>query len=75
MELAAVNKFFDEMIRPAVAMDGGNIDLVEIKDNNIYVRMGGACVGCPSSQITLRLGVETSLREQFPEMGQLITVD
>jgi Fe-S cluster biogenesis protein NfuA len=63
------------MIRPAVAMDGGNIDLVEIKDNNIYVRMGGACVGCPSSQITLRLGVETSLREQFPEMGQLITVD
>lgn len=75
MDTAGVNKLFDDMIRPAIAMDGGHIDLVEVKDNDVYVRLGGACIGCPSSTMTLRMGVENALREAFPEMRSLIAVD
>jgi len=69
-----VEKALDERIRPAIMMDGGNIEVVEVKDNNIYVRLMGACGSCPSSQITLHAGVERVLRERFPEMEALIKV-
>jgi Fe-S cluster biogenesis protein NfuA len=74
LDQRSVNTFFDDMIRPAIAMDGGYIELVEIKGNDVVVRLGGACIGCPSSAMTLRLGVENALREAFPEMGSLIQV-
>ena len=56
-------------IRPAVQSDGGDVELVEITAGNVVrVRLHGACVGCPSSQMTLTMGIERTLRENVPEV-------
>ncbi len=66
---AALNR-----IRPALISDGGNIELVAIEPNgDIRVKMKGACVGCPSSTITLKSLVERTLREEVAGFGELIT--
>lgn len=69
-----VEKALDERIRPAIMMDGGNIEVITVKENKVYVKLMGACGTCPSSQITLQAGVERLLREKFPEMEALISV-
>ena len=58
-----------DLIRPAVQSDGGDIELVEVTPNGVVkIRMHGACVGCPSSDMTLRIGIERTLRERIPEV-------
>ncbi|NLM42115.1 MAG: NifU family protein [Firmicutes bacterium] len=56
-------------IRPAIQADGGNVELVEISpDNVVKVRLTGACVGCPMSQLTLKAGIERILKQEVPEV-------
>lgn len=74
MNKESVDQALDERIRPAIMMDGGNIEVVEVKENKVYVKLMGACGTCPSSQLTLRMGVERILREKFPEMEALISL-
>ena len=74
MNKESVDSALDERIRPAIMMDGGNIEVVEVKENKVYVKLMGACGTCPSSQLTLRMGVERILREKFPEMEALISL-
>ena len=62
-------------IRPAVQMDGGDIQLVDIVDNVVKVRLVGACVGCPSSMMTLKMGIERAIRAQVPEVVSVEAVD
>ena len=58
-----------ERIRPAIQSDGGDMELVEITDAGIVrIRLMGACVGCPSSTITLQMGIERNLKEKVPEV-------
>ncbi|MBN2799361.1 MAG: NifU family protein [Deltaproteobacteria bacterium] len=63
-----------EAVRPALQRDGGDIQLHKVEDNDVYVSLVGACAGCPSATITLRLGVERHLKEVFPSMGRVIQV-
>lgn len=59
-----------ELIRPAIQADGGDIELVEITpDGVVKVRFQGACVGCPSSSMTLKMGIEHNLRQHVPEVS------
>jgi Fe-S cluster biogenesis protein NfuA len=56
-------------IRPAIQMDGGDLELVDVRDDGVVVvRLHGACVGCPSSHITLQAGIERQLRDHVPEV-------
>ena len=55
-----------DLIRPAIEMDGGNVELSEIVDGVVYVHMQGACGSCPSSTMTLKAGIERILLEQVP---------
>ena len=56
-------------IRPAVQSDGGDVELVEItKEGIARIRLHGACVGCPSSSMTLHMGIEKNIREIVPEV-------
>ncbi len=56
-----------DRIRPAVQSDGGDVELVEVTDDGVVrVRLHGACVGCPSSTMTLQMGIERNLRERVP---------
>ena len=63
-------------IRPAVQMDGGDIQLVDVgADGIVKVRLVGACVGCPSSMMTLKMGIERAIRAQVPEVTSVEAVD
>ena len=62
-----VAKVLDAQIRPMLHMDGGDIELLDVRDNKVFVRLTGACGGCPSATMTLRMGVERVLRQEFPE--------
>lgn len=56
-------------IRPAVQSDGGDLELVGVTDEGVVqIRLHGACVGCPSSTMTLQMGVERNVRERVPEV-------
>jgi Fe-S cluster biogenesis protein NfuA len=56
-------------IRPAIQSDGGDLELVEVTAAGVVrIRLHGACVGCPSSSMTLQMGVERSLRDKIPEV-------
>lgn len=69
-----VQKILDEQINPAVASHGGFITLLDVKGKDLYIKMGGGCQGCGSADITLRAGIETSLREQIPDLGEILDV-
>jgi Fe-S cluster biogenesis protein NfuA len=57
-----------DMIRPAVQGDGGDIELVDIIEGIVQVRLAGACVGCMHSMMTLQAGIERMLKEHVPEV-------
>ncbi len=61
--MTQVTKIIDEEIRPSLKKDGGDIELIDIDGPNVYVALRGACVGCPSSQLTLKELVEKRLRD------------
>jgi Fe-S cluster biogenesis protein NfuA len=63
-----------EMIRPALQADGGNIELVDVVDGVVKVRLTGACGSCPMSQMTLKMGVERALKQQVPEVKSVENV-
>lgn len=64
-----------DLIRPAVQADGGDIEFVDVTDEGVVqIRMHGACVGCPSSDMTLRIGIERTLRERIPEVKSVEAV-
>jgi Fe-S cluster biogenesis protein NfuA len=57
-----------DKIRPALQADGGNIELVDIVDGIVKVKLLGACQGCMGAQMTLKMGVEKALKEAIPEV-------
>ena len=63
-----------EKIRVAIRMDGGDVELVDVEGNVVKVRLTGACGSCPFSQMTLQMGIEQTLREQFPELERVEAV-
>jgi Fe-S cluster biogenesis protein NfuA len=68
-----VEKAIDE-IRPFLQADGGNIELIDIQEGVVKVKLVGACGSCPMSQLTLKRGVEARLKAQVPEVKEVIAV-
>lgn len=64
-----------EKIRPAVQSDGGDIELVGVENGVVTVRLFGACDGCPMSPVTLRSGIERILREDVPEVREVVAIE
>ncbi len=63
-------------VRPSLQAHGGDIELVGTDDdNNVKVRLQGACQGCPGAQMTLKMGIEQLLKENIPEVKEVIAVD
>jgi Fe-S cluster biogenesis protein NfuA len=65
-----VETVLDEL-RPYLISDGGNVELVEIDGPVVKLRLNGACGSCPSSTMTLRMGIERRLREKIPEINEI----
>jgi Fe-S cluster biogenesis protein NfuA len=68
IEISAV---IDDRIRPAVESDGGYINFDRFEEGIVYVSLGGACSGCPSSELTLKSGIENTLRYYIPEVTEV----
>jgi Fe-S cluster biogenesis protein NfuA len=64
-------ELLDTRVRPAVAMDGGDILFHSFEDGVVYLEMYGACSGCPSSTMTLKMGIENMLRHYIPEVQRV----
>ncbi len=64
-----------DRIRPAIQADGGDVELIKIRtDNVIEVRLSGACGSCPMATLTLKAGIERVLKEEIPEVKEVIGV-
>jgi len=61
-------------IRPSLLADGGDVELVDVKDGIVSVKLTGACAGCPMSTITLKNGIERLLKEEIPGIKEVAAV-
>lgn len=68
----AIRDLFDREINPAVAQHGGYVELIEVKKNNVYIRMGGGCQGCGAADVTLKQGIERAIRSLIPRVGEIL---
>lgn len=61
-------------IRPSLQADGGDVELMGVKDGTVSVRLTGACGGCPMSTMTLKMGIERILKAKLPEVKEVVSV-
>ena len=61
-------------IRPMLQMDGGDVELVEVEDGIVKVRLTGACGGCPMAAMTLKRGIEAKMKEEIPDLKEVVAV-
>jgi Fe/S biogenesis protein NfuA len=69
---ARVQDLIDTMINPAVASHGGYVELIDVKDDTVYLQMGGGCQGCGAADITLKAGIERLIKEEIPEIKEIL---
>jgi len=69
-----IQYLLDHKINPGVAAHAGFVELIDVKDNNVYVRLGGGCQGCGAADFTLRQGIEAIIRNEVPEIRQVLDV-
>jgi Fe/S biogenesis protein NfuA len=70
--MTKVQELIDSTINPAVAGHGGFVQLVEVKDNKVYLQMGGGCQGCGAADVTLKSGIERLIKEELPEITEVL---
>ncbi|MFP4193705.1 MAG: NifU family protein [Desulfobacterales bacterium] len=63
-----------DKIRPSLQADGGDVELVEVEDGVVKVRLQGSCAGCPMSQMTLKNGIERILKQELPDVKSVESV-
>ncbi len=69
-----IKNIIDNEIRPVVAMDGGDITFERFENGVVYLEMVGACSGCPSSAMTLKMGIENRLQQEIPEVQEVVPI-
>ena len=67
-----VQQLLDREVNPALGMHGGWVELIDVRKNSVYLRLGGGCQGCGAADVTLRQGIERSIRETIPEVGEIL---
>jgi Fe/S biogenesis protein NfuA len=70
--MVKVQELIDNSINPAVAGHGGFVQLLDVKDNKVYLQMGGGCQGCGAADITLKSGIERMIKEEIPEIEEVL---
>jgi Fe-S cluster biogenesis protein NfuA len=69
-----IQNVFDEEINPFVETHGGNVELMGVKNNVVYLRLGGGCQGCGMASVTLRSGIERAIRDALPSIGDIVDI-
>ena len=67
-----IKELLENYVKPAVEMDGGNIEFKSFEAGKVYVTMQGSCSGCPSSSVTLKAGIEGMLKRMIPEVTEVV---
>jgi Fe/S biogenesis protein NfuA len=67
-----IQALIDAQINPGVASHGGFVELLDVKDSRVFVRMGGGCQGCGMASVTLKQGVEVLIKQQFPQIEDVV---
>ena len=73
-EVTVIKRVLDQEIRPAVAQDGGDVVFHKFEAGIVYLFMQGSCAGCPSSTMTLKMGIETRLKEAVPSIIEVVSM-
>jgi Fe-S cluster biogenesis protein NfuA len=68
----AIRDLLDREINPAVAQHGGFVELIEVRKNNVFLRLGGGCQGCGAADVTLKQGIEKAIRSLAPLVGEIL---
>ncbi len=68
----AIRDLLDREINPAVAQHGGYVELIDVRRNNVYLRLGGGCQGCGAADVTLKQGIEKAIRDLAPRVGEIL---
>ena len=63
-----------DKVRPQLMQDGGNVELVDIEDGTVKVKLTGACGCCPMATLTLKMGIEKILKQEIPEIKEVVAV-
>lgn len=67
-----IQQLLDREINPALWMHGGWVELIDVKTNSVFLRLGGGCQGCGAVDVTLKQGIEKSIRELIPQVGEIL---
>jgi Fe-S cluster biogenesis protein NfuA len=68
----AITELLNREINPAVAQHGGYVELIDVKKNNVFIRLGGGCQGCGAADVTLKQGIEKAIRNLVPRVGEIL---
>src|SRR5262245_5169991 len=68
----AIGDLLEREINPAVASHGGYVELIDVRRNNVYLRLGGGCQGCGAADVTLKQGIEKAIRDLVPRVGEIL---
>ncbi|RMG68186.1 MAG: iron-sulfur cluster assembly accessory protein [Calditrichaeota bacterium] len=69
-----LQRLFEEQINPALALHGGSVRLIDVKDNKVYIELGGGCRGCGMVDVTLKQGIEVMIKQAVPEITEVLDV-
>jgi Fe/S biogenesis protein NfuA len=67
-----IEALFDEQVRPALAAHGGNVEIIDLDNDKLFVRLSGGCQGCSSSKATLKDGIQTLVKQNFPTITEVV---
>ena len=69
-----IEKLLDEQVRPALASHGGNVEIIDADNNQLFIKMIGGCHGCSASTETVKQGIQTLVHKHFPEITEVVDV-
>jgi len=72
--LRKIEALLKDQVAPALASHGGAIELVDVDNDKVFIKLTGGCQGCSSSQTTVKQGIETLIKQNFPEIKEIIDV-
>jgi Fe-S cluster biogenesis protein NfuA len=67
-----VQNLLENEINPALGAHGGFVELIDVRKNAVYLKLGGGCQGCQSASMTMKMGIEKVIREKIPEVGEIL---
>ncbi len=73
-KIKIIKAFIEDNIKPVLQMDGGDVEFINYEDDILKIRLKGACMHCPSANMTLKFGIENRLKQEIPDIKEVVAV-